>query len=206
MPWSSFFECWVLSQLFHFPLSPLSISSLVSLVPSIRVVSSPYLRLLIFLPAILITSCASSSLAFHIMYSAFKLNKQDDNTAFLYSFPNLEPVNCFMCGSYWPAYRFLKRQVRWSGISISWRTFQFVVIHTIKGFSIVNEAEVDVFLELSCFFQWYNSCWHFDLWIPLPFLNPVCTSGGFWFTYCWSLAWRILCTVLLVYEMSSTIW
>ena len=29
---------------------------------------------------------------------------------------------------------------------------QFVVIHTIKGFSIVNEAEVDVFMELSCFF------------------------------------------------------
>ena len=29
---------------------------------------------------------------------------------------------------------------------------QFVVIHTIKGFSVVNEAEVDVFLEFSCFF------------------------------------------------------
>ena len=29
---------------------------------------------------------------------------------------------------------------------------QFVVIHTLKGFSIVNEAEVDVFLEFSCFF------------------------------------------------------
>ena len=29
---------------------------------------------------------------------------------------------------------------------------QFVLIHTVKGFSIVNEAEVDVFLELSCFF------------------------------------------------------
>jgi len=29
---------------------------------------------------------------------------------------------------------------------------QFVVIHTIKGFSIVNEAEVDVFLEFPCFF------------------------------------------------------
>ena len=29
---------------------------------------------------------------------------------------------------------------------------QFVVIHTVKGFSIVNEAELDVFLELSCFF------------------------------------------------------
>ena len=29
---------------------------------------------------------------------------------------------------------------------------QFVVIHTVKGFSIVNEAEVDVFLKFSCFF------------------------------------------------------
>ena len=29
----------------------------------------------------------------------------------------------------------------------------FVVIHTVKGFSIVNEAEIDVFLELSCFFD-----------------------------------------------------
>ena len=38
-----------------------------------------------------------------------------------------------------------------SGIPISFRIFQFVVIHTIKGFSVVNEAEVDVFLELFCF-------------------------------------------------------
>ena len=30
---------------------------------------------------------------------------------------------------------------------------QFVVIHTIKGFGVVNKAEVDVFLELSCFFS-----------------------------------------------------
>ena len=35
----------------------------------------------------------------------------------------------------------------WSGI------FQFVVIHTVKGFGIVNKAKVDVFLELSCFFD-----------------------------------------------------
>ena len=39
----------------------------------------------------------------------------------------------------------------WSGIPISLRIFQFVVIHTVKGFGIFNEAEVDVFLELSCF-------------------------------------------------------
>jgi len=44
-----------------------------------RVVSSAYLRLLIFLPAILIPACASSSPAFLMMYSAYKLNKQGDN-------------------------------------------------------------------------------------------------------------------------------
>ena len=49
------------------------------------------------------------------------------------------------------AYRFLRRQIRWSGISISLRIFQFVVIHTVKGFSVVNEAEVDVFLQTPCF-------------------------------------------------------
>ena len=53
----------------------------------------------------------------------------------------------------WPAYRFLRRQVRWSDIPISLRIFQFVVIHTVKGFGIVSKAEVDVFLELSCFFN-----------------------------------------------------
>ena len=36
---------------------------------------------------------------------------------------------------------------------ISFRIFQFVVIHTVKGFGIVNKAEIDVFLELSCFFD-----------------------------------------------------
>ena len=53
----------------------------------------------------------------------------------------------------WPAYRFLKRQVRWSGIPISFRIFQFIVIHTVKGFGIVNKAEIDIFLEHSCFFH-----------------------------------------------------
>ena len=40
----------------------------------------------------------------------------------------------------------------WSGISISLRIFQFVVIHIVNGFGVVNK-EVDVFLELSCFFH-----------------------------------------------------
>src|SRR5574341_234914 len=46
---------------------------------AVRVVSSAYLRLLIFLPAILIPACVSSSPAFLMMYSAQKLNKQGDN-------------------------------------------------------------------------------------------------------------------------------
>ena len=46
---------------------------------AIRVVSYAYLKLLIFLPAVLIPACASSSLAFRMMYSAYKLNKQGDN-------------------------------------------------------------------------------------------------------------------------------
>ena len=46
---------------------------------------------------------------------------------------------------------------------------QFVVIHTVKDFSIVNEAEVYVFLELYCFL-WSNRCWQFDLWFLCLFL------------------------------------
>ena len=45
----------------------------------------------------------------------------------------------------WTAYRFLRRQARWSGIPISWRIFQFVVIYTVKGFGITNKV-VDVFI------------------------------------------------------------
>ena len=59
-----------LTLLFHFHQEALS---------AIRVLSSAYLRLLIFLLAILIPACVSSSPAFLMMYSAYKLNKQGDN-------------------------------------------------------------------------------------------------------------------------------
>ena len=49
-------------------------------------------------------------------------------------------------------YRFLSSQVRWSGIPIFIRIFQFIVIHIVKGFGVVNEAEVDISLEFFCFF------------------------------------------------------
>ena len=50
-----------------------------SLLSAIKVVSSVYLKLLIFFQVILILACASSSPAFLVMYSAYKLNKQSDN-------------------------------------------------------------------------------------------------------------------------------
>ena len=90
---------------------------------AIRVLSYACLRLLIFLLAILIPACASSSPAFLIMYSVSKLNKQGDNIQ-LWCAPfliwNQSVVPCpVLTVTSWPAYRFLKRQVRWSGIPIS---------------------------------------------------------------------------------------
>ena len=219
MPWSYCFESFkpavLLSSLTlikkFFSLSSLS---------AIRVVSSACLRLLMFLPAILIPACQSSSLAFHMMYSAYtekamathsstlvwripwmeepgrlqsmgllrvghdwvtftfhfhalekemathscvlawripgtaepvgcrlwdrtesdtteatwqqqysvyKLNKQGDNIQpWCTPFPilNLSVVPCLVLTvASWPAYRFLRRQVRWSGIPISLRIF-----------------------------------------------------------------------------------
>ena len=92
-----------------------------------------------------------------MMYTAYKLNKQGDNTQpwctpFLIWNQSVVPCPVLTVAS-WPAYWFLRRQVRWSGIPISFRIFQFVVIHTVKGFDIVNKAETDVFLEFSCFFD-----------------------------------------------------
>ena len=82
---------------------------------AIRVVSSAYLRLLIFFPAILISASASSSPAFFMMYSAYKLNKQGDNIQPWHTpFPILyQSVPCpVLTVASWPAYIFLRRQVR----------------------------------------------------------------------------------------------
>ena len=134
MPWSSFFERWVLSQLFHPPLSPSSRGSSSPLLSAVRVLSSAYLRLLIFPLAILIPAYASSSLAFHMMYSACKLNKQGDNIQpWCTPFPiwNQSIVPCpVLSVPSWPTYRFLRRQVRWSGIPISWRIFHSLLWST----------------------------------------------------------------------------
>ena len=102
-----------------------------------------------------------------------KLNSQLSSYTFFFFFFSQQP-----------AYRFLRRQVKWSGIPISNNFPQFVVIHIIKGFSIVNEAEADVFLEFSPFFYdpvyvddlIFGSCafsksnlnnWKFSIHVPL---------------------------------------
>ena len=88
---------------------------------AIRVMSSAYLKLLIFSPAILIPAYAFSSPVFLMMYSAYKLNKQGNNIQPWHTpFPiwNQSAVPCpVLTVASWPAYRFLKRQVRWSGIN-----------------------------------------------------------------------------------------
>ena len=101
---------------------------------AIRVMSSEYLRLLIFLLAILIPACASSRLPFHMMYSACKLNKQGDNiqpwhTPFLIWNQSVVPCPVLTVAS-WPAYKFLKNLVKWSGIHFSFRIFHSLLWYT----------------------------------------------------------------------------
>ena len=109
------FVFWMLSFKQTFPLSSFTFikrrySS--SSLSAIRVVSSAYLRLLIFLLAILIPACVLSSLAFSMMYSAYKLNKQGDNIQpWRTPFPilNQSVVQCpVLTVASWPASRVLR--------------------------------------------------------------------------------------------------
>ena len=166
LPWSDGtgcrFECWVLSQLFHSLLSPSSRGSLVSLCFLPLELSSAYLRLLIFLPAILIPACASSSPAFFMMYSAYELNKQGDNiqpwpTSFPIWNQSVVPLSSSNC-CFLTCVRVSQEAGKVICCSHFLKNFpECVVIHTVKGFSIVNDAEVYIFL-------WSNGCWQSDIW------------------------------------------
>ena len=74
----------------------------------------------------------------------------------MYSFPDLEPVRCSMSDSNCCFLTCI--QVSQEASQVVWNSHlfqnfpQFVVIHTVKGFGVVNEAKVDIFMELSCFF------------------------------------------------------
>ena len=75
----------------------------------------------------------------------------------MYSFSYLEPVCCSMSSSSCCLLTCI--QVSQEAGQVVWYSHlfqnfpQFIVIHTVKGFGIVNKAELDVFLELSCFFS-----------------------------------------------------
>ena len=77
------------------------------------------------------------------------------------------------------------------------------MIHTVKGFGIANKAEIDVFLELSCFFDDPRDVGDF-ISGSSAFSK---TSLNIWkFMYYWSLAWEILSINLLACEMSTIVW
>src|SRR5574341_826519 len=105
----------------------------------------------------------------------------------MYSFSYLEPVCCSMSSSHCCFLTCI--QISQEAGQVVWYSHllknfpQFTVIHTVKGFGIVNKVEIDVFLELSCFFhdQQMLAIWSL---VPLPFLKPACTSGSSRFTYC----------------------
>ena len=174
---------------------------------AIRLVSSANPRLLIFLLVVWIPACASFSPALLMMYSAYKLNKQGDNTkpqcpAFNIWSQSVVPGPGLTVAS-WSAYRFL--QGRSGGLvypSLSESSTIYCDPH--QGFGIVNKAEIGVYLKLSCFFD-----------DPLDVGNVISgsyafpkaawTSGSSRFMYCWSLAWRILSITSLACEMSAIV-
>ena len=124
----------------------------------------------------------------------------------MHSFSYLEPVCCSMSSS--NCCLLTGIQISQEAGQVVWYSHlfqnfsQFIVIHTVKGFGIVNKEEVDVFLELLLFsmIQWMLAIWSL---VPLPFLNPAWAYGSSWFKFCWSLSWRILSITLLACEMSA---
>ena len=114
-PNAMIFVFWMLSFKPTFSLSTFTFIKRLfssSSLSAIRVMSSAYLRLLIFLPAILIPACTFSSPAFLVMYSAYKLNKHGDSIQpWCTSFPiwNRSVVPCpVLTVASLPAYRFLR--------------------------------------------------------------------------------------------------
>ena len=129
--------------------------------------------------------------------------------ALTYAFHNMEPFCCSKSGSNCCVLTCI--QISQEAGQVVWYSHilknfpYFFVIHTLKGFCIVDKAEVFFFWSSLAFsmIQWMLEIWSLVL---LPFLNPAWTSGSSQFMYCWSLACRILYITLLVCEMSGIVW
>ena len=114
-----------------------------SLLSAIRVVSSPYLRLLLFLLSILIPACNSSRPAFHMMCSAYKLNEESDNehscTPFSILNQSVVPYRVLTC--FLTCIQVSQETGKMIWYSDLFKTFpHFVMIHPVRGFSVVNET------------------------------------------------------------------
>ena len=100
----------------------------------------------------------------------------------MYSFPNLEPVCCSMSGSncyFLTCIQISQEAGQVVCYSHLFQNFpQFVVIHKVKGFGIVDKAEVDVFLELSCFFHAPMDVGNLISGSSAFLKNPAWTSGS----------------------------
>ena len=96
-------------------------------------------------------------------------------------------VHCSMSGSnccFLTFIQFSQEEGKVVSYSFLFKNFPlFVVIHTVKDFGVVNEAKVAVFLEFSCFFYDAEDVGNLISGSSV-FLNPTCTSGSSWFTYC----------------------
>ena len=105
----------------------------------------------------------------------------------MYCFPNLEPVHCFM--SSFTCYFLTCISISQEADKVVWYSHvfknfpQFVVIHTVKAFGIVNKAEVDAFLKLSRFFD-----------DPTDVGNLISDSSAFKSMLC---IWKFLVHILL---------
>ena len=131
----------------------------------------------------------------------------------MYSFPNLEPVCCSKSSSKCCFLTCIQisqdtGQVVW--YSHLFQNFpQFVVIHTVKGFGIVNK-EVDVFFKLSCFFDdpadvgnliscsFAFSKSSLNIWKFTVYVTVEAWLGEFWALFCWHVRWVQLCSSLII--------
>ena len=142
------------------------------------------------------------------MLSAYKLKKQGDNiqpwrTPFPVWNQSIIPCPVLTVAS-WAAYRFLRRQVKWSSIPIFLRIFHILLWSSCQRHSQWRRSRC--FCEL-CGFPHDPMNVGNLLSGSSAFSNPASTSGSSpVLMYCWSLAWRISSITLLAYEMSTTVW
>ena len=122
--------------------------------------------LMLLLLGILIPACALSSPAFHMMYSAYKLNKQGDNIQFWctpYSIFNQSIVPCVVLTlASWSAYRFLRRWVKWSGTPISLRSFHSLFWST-QRLQHSQWSRKRCFCETPLLSLWSHEYWQFPM-------------------------------------------